>query len=139
MAISRAIVRDLFTSERSARIMNLIGIILGVGPAFAPTIGGVTLVVVRLARDLPVHGRLRRLRRAGRRARHARDGRADLSRIRPRALAGSYASFSPTGISCCTSAVVAGAIGALYAQATVLPFILMDRVGLTPTRSGSAC
>ena len=43
IAISRAIVRDLFTNERSARIMNLIGLILGIGPAFAPTLGGVTI------------------------------------------------------------------------------------------------
>ena len=43
VAISRAIVRDLFTSERSARIMNLIGLILGIGPALAPTLGGVTM------------------------------------------------------------------------------------------------
>jgi len=41
VAIARAIVRDLFTSERSARIMNLIGMILGIGPALSPTIGGV--------------------------------------------------------------------------------------------------
>ena len=33
VAISRAVVRDLFTNERSARIMNLIGMILGIGPA----------------------------------------------------------------------------------------------------------
>src|SRR5690606_20617600 len=43
VAISRAIVRDLFTNETSARIMNLIGLILGVGPAFSPTIGGIAM------------------------------------------------------------------------------------------------
>src|SRR6476620_2774251 len=41
VAIARAVVRDLFTNERSARIMNLIGMILGIGPALSPTIGGV--------------------------------------------------------------------------------------------------
>lgn len=40
IAISRALVRDLFTDDRSSRIMNLIGIILALGPALAPTIGG---------------------------------------------------------------------------------------------------
>ena len=44
IAISRALVRDLFQGERSARIMNLIGIILAAGPAVAPTIGGLLLV-----------------------------------------------------------------------------------------------
>src|SRR5690606_23686896 len=43
VAVSRAIVRDLFTNESSARIMNLIGLILGIGPAFAPSLGGVTM------------------------------------------------------------------------------------------------
>ena len=45
IAISRAIVRDLFHGERSSRIMNLIGIILAVGPAVAPTVGGLVLSV----------------------------------------------------------------------------------------------
>src|SRR5690606_29384682 len=43
VAVSRALVRDLFTREQSARIMNLIGVILSVGPAVAPTIGGITM------------------------------------------------------------------------------------------------
>src|ERR687894_1129587 len=42
-AISRAIVRDQFTGQSSARIMNLIGLMLAVGPAVSPTIGGVLL------------------------------------------------------------------------------------------------
>ena len=36
VAISRAIVRDLFTNDRSARIMNLIGLILGIAVAVLP-------------------------------------------------------------------------------------------------------
>ena len=43
VAISRAIVRDQFTGQSSARIMNLIGLMLAVGPAVSPTIGGVLL------------------------------------------------------------------------------------------------
>jgi len=43
IAISRALVRDLFTDDQSSRIMNLIGIILALGPALAPTIGGLML------------------------------------------------------------------------------------------------
>ena len=44
VAISRAIVRDLYTGEQSSRIMNLIGIILAVGPALSPTLGGLILI-----------------------------------------------------------------------------------------------
>ena len=35
-----------------------------------------------------------------------------------------------------TAGIVAGAVGALDAQATFLPFILMERVGLTPAAFG---
>jgi DHA1 family bicyclomycin/chloramphenicol resistance-like MFS transporter len=41
VAISRAVVRDLLTGQESARVMNAIGIVLSVGPAISPTIGGV--------------------------------------------------------------------------------------------------
>ena len=136
VAISRAIVRDLFTHERSARIMNLIGLILGVGPAFAPTLGGLTMqffgwhaifglmlvvgvIIVVVARFAMVETVQR-----------------DLSRIRPKALLGSYATLLRNGYFMSSSLVIAGAVGALYTQATVLPFILMDRVGLTPTEFG---
>jgi MFS transporter, DHA1 family, multidrug resistance protein len=136
VAIARAIVRDLFTSERSARIMNLIGLILGIGPAFAPTLGGITMelfgwhaifvlmiifgVVIVTAAQLWLVETVRR----------------DLSRIRPRELIRSYRTLFGDGYFMSSSLVLAGAIGALYTQATVLPFILMSRVGLTPTEYG---
>jgi MFS transporter, DHA1 family, multidrug resistance protein len=136
VAIARAIVRDLFTSERSARIMNLIGLILGIGPAFAPTLGGITMelfgwhaifvlmiifgVVIVTAAQLWLVETVRR----------------DLSRIRPRELVRSYRTLFGDGYFMSSSLVLAGAIGTLYTQATVLPFILMSRVGLTPTEYG---
>ncbi|WP_099826515.1 multidrug effflux MFS transporter [Oceaniglobus indicus] len=136
IAISRAIVRDLFTGERSSRIMNLIGIILALGPALAPTIGGLTLalagwraifalmvvmgaavIVVTLVsmRETVV---------------------PDRSRLKPGALLRSYGMLLTNGHFLTTSTVMAGALGALYAQATFLPFILMDEVGLSPTQFG---
>jgi DHA1 family bicyclomycin/chloramphenicol resistance-like MFS transporter len=36
-----------------------------------------------------------------------------------------------------SSLVLSGSVGALYTQATVLPFILMERVGLTPSQFGA--
>lgn len=136
IAISRAIVRDLFTSERSARIMNLIGLILGVGPAFAPTIGGLTMeiagwhaiFVVMFAAALVIILVVRFAM--------VETVERDLSRIRPRALARSYGSLLGSRYFVLSSLVMTGSIGALYTQATVLPFILMERVGLTPTQFG---
>lgn len=136
VAIARAIVRDLFTNERSARIMNLIGMILGIGPAFSPTIGGVALelfgwhsifafmlafgVTVILVVKFALTETVVR----------------DPSRVRPRALVRSYRSLSASGYFMWSSLVMGGSVGALYTLATILPFVLMNRVGLTPTQFG---
>lgn len=136
VAVSRAIVRDLFTNERSARIMNLIGMILAVGPAFAPTIGGITMelagwhaifffmLAMAIAIILVVHYAM------------VETVERDLSRIRPKALVGSYSTLLSTPYFVLAGLVVAGSVGALYTQATVLPFIMMERLGLTPTEFG---
>ena len=138
VAISRAVVRDLFTNERSARIMNVMGMILGLGPALAPTIGGLTMelfgwqaiflfmAAAGLAIILVV--RYAMAETVGR----------DLSRIRPRALVNAYRVLLTNPYFLLCSIVMGGATGALYTQATVLPFILMDRVGLTPTLFGAS-
>lgn len=136
VAVSRAIVRDLFANDRAAGIMNVMGLILAVGPAFAPTIGGLTLhfagwhaifalmVVLGVAAIAVTHFCL------------VETVRRDPSRIRPRALARSYAALLGNRYFMLSSLVVAGTVGVLYTQATIIPFVLMDRVGLTPTEFG---
>lgn len=135
-AIARAIVRDLFTNERSARIMNLMGLILAAGPAFSPTLGGITMelagwhaifwlmfgaaVIIMLIVRFAMVETVQR----------------DLSRIRPSALLGSYRSVLSSPYFVLSSLVLAGSVGTIYTQATILPFILMDRVGLTPSQFG---
>lgn len=136
VAISRAIVRDLFTHERSARIMNMIGMILAIGPAFSPVIGGITMelfgwhaifvlmvavgVGIVLAAIFIMRETVTR----------------DLSRIRPMAIARSYGTLLTSRYFMYSSLIMGGTIGALYALATMLPFILIDRVGLTATQFG---
>lgn len=136
VAVSRAIVRDLFTNERSARIMNLIGLILGIGPALAPTLGGVTLalfgwhaifvfmLIAGVAIILVVHYSM------------VETVVRDLSRISASALVRSYKTLlsDPYFIMC--SLVLGGGIGSIYALATMLPFILIEKAGLTPTEFG---
>jgi DHA1 family bicyclomycin/chloramphenicol resistance-like MFS transporter len=51
IGISRAIVRDQFAGREAARILNLISITLGAGPAIAPTLAGAACGV-RMARGL---------------------------------------------------------------------------------------
>jgi len=136
LAIARAVVRDLFTSERSARVMNLLWLILSIGPAVAPTIGGITMelfgwqaifvlmllmgIVIMVVVQIGLEETIER----------------DVSRIRPAALVNSYRTLITSSYFMSSSLVVGFLIGAIYTQATVLPFILMGRVGLSPTAFG---
>lgn len=138
VAVARAVVRDLYVGDASTRIMNLIGLILGIGPAFAPTLGGITMelfgwhaifvlmVVLGVVVMLICHYALKET--------VARD----LSRIRPRALATSYAKLFSSGYFMACSLVMAGGVGVFYTLAVIMPFILMDRIGLSPMEYGLA-
>jgi DHA1 family bicyclomycin/chloramphenicol resistance-like MFS transporter len=136
VAISRAIVRDLFASEQSARIMNLIGIILVIAPATAPTIGGLTMelagwhaiFIVMAAAGIGIALlAIFSLKETVTR---------DLGRIRPKALIKSYKTLVRSTYFMSSSLMIAGTAGALYAMATMLPFVLIERVGLTPSQFG---
>lgn len=136
VAISRAIVRDLFTSDRAARIMNITGMILAIGPAVAPTIGGLTLGVAGWQAIFLLMIVLGFVAIAVTHVSLVETVERDLSRIRPGAIVRAYGTLLANPYFMLSSFVVAGTIGALYTQATVIPFILMDRVGLTPTQFG---
>ncbi|MEP0510312.1 MAG: multidrug effflux MFS transporter [Aurantimonas coralicida] len=136
VATARAIVRDQFEGETSSRIMNTIGIILALGPAVSPTIGGLTLelagwyaiFVVMMFFGLIVIGvTLGAMRETV---------VPDPSRIQPKAILHSYRRLITNRHFMATSLTVAGSVGALYTLATVLPFVLIERAGLTPTEYG---
>jgi DHA1 family bicyclomycin/chloramphenicol resistance-like MFS transporter len=136
VAISRALVRDLFTHEQSARIMNLMGIILAAAPAVAPTLGGITMEVagwhaiflIMLAFGFVIVLVVQMAMRE--------TVVRDLSRISPAGLLQAYGTLLRSPYFVASSLVVAGSIGAIYTQATMLPFILMGRVGLSPSQFG---
>lgn len=138
VAISRALVRDLFTNDQSSRIMNLIGIILALGPALAPTLGGALLlvfgwrslfIVMTIIGFVVITVIYFFLKETVVR---------DPARLNLRALAESYRMVLGDAHFLTASGVIAGALGAIYAQATFLPFILMGDVGLTPQQFGFA-
>jgi DHA1 family bicyclomycin/chloramphenicol resistance-like MFS transporter len=136
VAISRAVVRDLFEGEKSSRIMNLIGIILAVGPALAPTLGGALLVLAgwrSIFAAMAIAG-LALVAVVGFGLRETVV--PDRARLNPRALAGAYRQVLGNRRFLAAAGVNAGAAGTLFAQATFLPFILMDRVGMSPTAFG---
>ena len=136
MTVARAVVRDQFTGAEASSIMNLIGIMLAVGPALGPTIGGLSLAafgwksvfflmvglgaiailsVVIFLRETTV---------------------PDRSLIRPRRLLSAYGTLLSAPRFLLAALVLGGSIGALYAQATMLTFILINEVGMTPTAFG---
>jgi DHA1 family bicyclomycin/chloramphenicol resistance-like MFS transporter len=137
VAISRAIVRDRFEGQQSARIMNAIALTMAVGPAASPTIGGLilaafgwhaifvfmaafgvvlmALIGTQMPETLPIR---------------------DPSRFRPRRLFAGYLAIIGN-LRFLRSAIVIGCtIGTLYASATMLPFVMIDKVGLTPVAFG---
>lgn len=136
IATSRAIVRDLFTGEQSSRIMNLIGVLLAVGPALAPTIGGVTLalsgwrtiflvmVVFGAALVAVILFAMRE------------SGRPDPSLIRPRQFLASYWRLVTSARFMAASVATGISTGGIYALATILPFVLINRAGLSPEAFG---
>ncbi|WP_377277854.1 multidrug effflux MFS transporter [Rhizobium sp. R86522] len=136
VVVGRAIVRDLYTGADAARILNTIGIFLAVGPAMGPTLGGLTLAAfgwnavfllmvgfgamavgftVLLLKETIV---------------------PDLGRLRPAQLMRNYLEVARNARFLAASLVLSGTIGALYAQSTMLPFVLINEVGLTPTAFG---
>ena len=136
VAISRALVRDLFEGDESSRIMNLMGIILAVAPALAPTLGGVlvthvgwqSVFVAMMSFGIAViAATVWGLRETV---------VPDRSRLNLRQLAQSYVTLMTNRHFMATSLTIAGAIGAIYALATILPFILMQVLGFTPTEFG---
>lgn len=138
LAVSRAIVRDLFAHEQSARILNLITLILALAPAIAPTIGGLVMeiagwhaiflimVAIGIAAWLAISLLL------------VETVDRDPSRAKPMAVLRTYRKLLGDGYFLASSLVIAGTLGAYYTQATLLPFILMERIGLTPAQFGLA-
>ena len=136
MTVSRAIVRDQFTGAQSARIMNMIGIMLAIGPAVAPTIGGLSLValgwqsifVIMIGFGITAIGVVLLFM--------PETTIPDPGRLHPVLLARSYRAILSNGHFVSAALTIACSIGALYALATILPFILIHQVGMTPAEYG---
>ncbi|NWJ23299.1 multidrug effflux MFS transporter [Rhizobium sp. RM] len=136
MTVARAFVRDQFTGAEASSIMNLIGIMLAIGPAMGPTIGGLSLAafgwqsIFYLLAGLGVIAILSVVF-------YLRETTSpDKSRIRPTRLFSAYRELLGQPRFLLGALVLGGSIGALYAQATMLAFILIKDVGLSPTAFG---
>lgn len=139
IAISRAIVRDQFTGQSSARIMNLIGLMLAIGPAVSPTIGGLILstvgwhgifllmVLYGLAVVLVILFGVTETNR-----------HPDRMLAHPGQVVRSYARLLRDRRFMRAGLVLGLTLGGVYTLAALLPFVLIETVGLTPTRFGLA-
>ncbi len=137
VAVSRAIVRDQFTGQTSARIMNAIAMMLAIGPALAPSIGGVTLELfgwreifwaMLIYGVVLVFGILVFLRET--------NAYIDPSNLKPGVLLRNYLMLLIDPRFLQPSLLVGLGIGTIYTLATILPFVLIEQVGLTPTQFG---
>ncbi|MDK1387469.1 multidrug effflux MFS transporter [Sinorhizobium sp. 8-89] len=136
MTVARAIVRDQFTGTTAARIMNMIGMMLAIGPAVSPTLGGLALglfgwqsiffLMVGFALMACFTVQFSMLETVT----------PDRSKGRIGPIFAAYRELLKDSRFLSSTLVIAGAVGALYAQATMLPFVLIGQVGLTPTEFG---
>ncbi|MDI7923674.1 multidrug effflux MFS transporter [Ferirhizobium litorale] len=136
ITVARAIVRDQFVGDQASRIMNMIGIMLAVGPAMAPTLGGLALAAFGWQSVFFLMVGFGMLACSVSVVFLKETSVPDRRRARPGFLASAYAALARDGRFLSASLVIGGSVGALYTQSTMLPFILIDEVGLTPTQFG---
>ena len=133
VALSRAMVRDQFVGSESIRILTLINLILTVAPAVAPTLGSALLLVgswhvmfvVMAGFGLAIIAMLA----LGARETQPEAARAPLNPIQIlanyRRLLGSAQFMAP-------ALLLAIAFGGFYGFSALLPFVLLEDIGLTP-------
>ena len=137
ISVSRAMVRDQFTGQASARIMNTIAMMLALGPAVSPTIGGFVLefsgwreifwcmVIYGLALMVCVL--------VFQRETNPNPGPHHLN---PGRLLQNYQTLVRDPRFLAPALLIGCGLGTLYSFTTVLPFILIHQVGLSPSEFG---
>lgn len=136
VTVSRAMVRDQFIGEQASRIINMIGIMLAVGPALGPTIGGLALSVFGWQAVFLLMVGFGAVSLVAVAVLMKETAMPDRAVIRPTRLLGAYATLVADPRVLFSALVLGGCVGALYAQSTMLPFVLIGRVGLTPAQFG---
>ncbi|MGV0878315.1 multidrug effflux MFS transporter [Martelella sp. FLE1502] len=136
LTVGRAIVRDQFTGEPASRILNMLGIMLATGPAIAPTIGGIILSLVgwkaifvaMIGFGLTLGALVLLLM--------PETGKPDRAKARPLPLLKAYGRLLRSQHFMASSLVIAASAGSLYALASILPFVMINLAGLTPSQFG---
>ncbi|WP_417670171.1 multidrug effflux MFS transporter [Roseibium sp.] len=137
IAVSRAIVRDQYTGQQSAQIMNTIGTMLALGPAISPTLGGFILELFgwqEIFYCMIIYGAA--LFAAVALFQPETNAYKSISNIHPGRLATNYVTLLADLRFLRPSLLIGFCLGNLYAMATVQPFVLIHAVGLTPFEFG---
>ncbi len=137
ITVARAIVRDQYIGQNAARIMNTIAAILALGPALSPTIGGFILEWFgwrEIFVCMLVYGGALMLSVIL--FQKETNTYRDLENLRPRRLILNYATLLKDPRFLRPSLLVGLSLGNLYTLATVLPFVMIHEVGLTPSEFG---
>ena len=135
LVMSRAIVRDLFSDEHSARVLNVINILLGVAPAVAPAIGSGVMLLGGWQAPFVLMLGLGLLSLAVMQV-------ALVETRPPGATAASRNPLSDYLVIVRTPAFVwpalaaAAAVATFYTQSTVLSFVVMGQLGYDATTFG---
>jgi DHA1 family bicyclomycin/chloramphenicol resistance-like MFS transporter len=139
VTISRAIVRDQFSGQSSARIMNLIGLMLAAGPAISPTLGGLILSGFgwhAIFAGMAGYGILTLA--AISIACPETNAAPDRNKMRPLSILRNYRLLLGNRIFMLGSLLLGLTVGGVYALTVILPFVLIEVVQLTPTQFGFA-
>ncbi|MEO2039236.1 MAG: MFS transporter, partial [Martelella sp.] len=120
----------------ASRILNMLGIMLATGPAIAPTIGGIILSLVgwkaifvaMIGFGLTLGALVLLLM--------PETGKPDRAKARPLPLLKAYGRLLRSQHFMASSLVIAASAGSLYALASILPFVMINLAGLTPSQFG---
>jgi DHA1 family bicyclomycin/chloramphenicol resistance-like MFS transporter len=137
IAIARAMVRDQFVGQSSVRIMNLIGLMLAIGPAVAPVLGGLTLTLfdwralfmIMVAYGVAATAVLAFAVKETNRS-------PDRAMARPAKFLRGYRTIFSDLVFLRAGLVLALMTGGIYTLAALLPFIMINEVGLSPAAFG---
>lgn len=133
VALSRAMVRDLFVGREAIGILTLINLVLTVAPAVAPTLGSAILAIGSWHLMFVVMGGfgLAIIALLGFLARETLPSERRVP-LNPKTIIGNYGRLLRAPAFLLPAGTLAAAFGGFYASAALLPFVLIDQIGLTP-------
>jgi DHA1 family bicyclomycin/chloramphenicol resistance-like MFS transporter len=135
---SRALVRDQFTGDAAVRIMSLIGLMVGIAPAVSPTIGGLLLSTVGWHAIFLVMVGYGALLVAIAFWVGETHRTPDPLLIRPDRVLATYRRLLAHREFLWAGSLTGLCQGGFYTMPALMPFVLIQNVGLTPVEYGGA-